>query len=146
MHTGLSVTRFYSYRKSSALALPLFLTPIRAGFPSPAEDWIDANLDLSQHLIRHPAASFFVRVAGTSMLGAGIHPGDLLLVDRALKPANNQVIIAVVDGEFTVKRLRRTASGRIFLVADNPDFPPLEIKPDTPFEVWGVVTYVIHSV
>jgi DNA polymerase V len=86
MNTGLWVTEIFHFTKSCSLVLPLFLTPVRAGFPSPAADFVDANLDLNQHLIQHPSASFFLRVEGNSMLGAGIHPGDLLLVDRALKP------------------------------------------------------------
>lgn len=146
MNTGLWVTELFQFESNHSIVLPLFLTPVRAGFPSPAADFVDANLDLNQHLIQHPSASFFLRVEGNSMLGAGIHPGDLLLVDRALKPQNNQVVIALVEGEFTVKRLRKTRAGRVFLVADHPDYAPIEIKPEMGFEVWGVVTHVIHPV
>ena len=128
------------------LFLPLFLSPVRAGYPSPADDHVDIRLDLNQHLVRHPSATFFLRVEGDSMLGAGIHPGDLLIADRSLRPNNNQVIIALVEGEFTVKRFRRKDKGKVYLEAANPDYKPIEITPDTGFEVWGVVTHVIHPV
>jgi len=129
---------------SAPMELPLVLEPVPAGFPSPADDFIDSGLDLNQHLIRHPAATFFVRVSGDSMIGAGIHSGDLLVVDRALTAADDNVVIAAVDGELTVKRLRRE-NGIITLVAENSAYPPLEIVDGTSFEIWGVVTTVIHS-
>ncbi|MBW1794943.1 MAG: translesion error-prone DNA polymerase V autoproteolytic subunit [Deltaproteobacteria bacterium] len=85
---------------------PLFMVPVAAGFPSPAEDYIEGKLDLNKHLIKHPAATFFVRVTGDSMVDAGIHPGDILIVDRAIEPADKKVVIAIIDGELTVKRIR----------------------------------------
>jgi DNA polymerase V len=130
--------------RSTKWARPLFLVSVSAGFPSPAEDYIEGRLDLNKHLIKHPAATFFVRVAGDSMTGSGIHPGDILVVDRALEPQDKNVIIAVVDGELTVKRISRRA-GRLYLVPDNCLYQPLEILEDMEFEVWGVVTSVIHS-
>lgn len=124
---------------------PLFLNPVQAGFPSPAEDSIERKLDLNEHLIEHPAATFFVRVEGDSMLGCGIHKGDILIVDRSLDATNGKIIIAVLNGEFTVKRLK--IEGKIlWLVPENPKFPVLKIEPEWDFQVWGVVTYVIHDV
>lgn len=123
---------------------PLFMVPVTAGFPSPADDYVEGRLDLNTHLIKHPAATFFVRVAGDSMIGAGIHPGDILVVDRSLEAVDKRVVIAVVNGELTVKRLRITP-GRIVLAAENPAYSPMEINPDMSFDIWGVVTNVIHA-
>jgi DNA polymerase V len=130
--------------RSTKWARPLFLASVSAGFPSPAEDYIEGRLDLNRHLIKHPAATFFVRVAGDSMIGAGIHPGDILVVDRALEPQDSNVVIAVIDGELTVKRISQR-HGKLFLVPDNQAYEPLEIIETMEFEVWGVVTSVIHS-
>jgi len=130
---------------STACELPLYLVHISAGFPSPAEDYIEGGLDLNRYLIKHPAASFYVRVTGDSMIGAGIHPGDLLLVDRSLEPRSSRVVIAVVNGELTVKRLYRRR-GQLYLVPENPEYETLEITEAMEFQVWGVVTTVIHPV
>jgi len=130
--------------RSTKWARPLFLASVSAGFPSPAEDYIEGRLDLNRHLIKHPAATFFVRVAGDSMIDAGIHPGDILVVDRALEPQDSNVVIAVIDGELTVKRISQR-HGKLFLMPDNEAYQPLEILAEMEFEVWGVVTSVIHS-
>ncbi|MBN2158701.1 MAG: translesion error-prone DNA polymerase V autoproteolytic subunit [Spirochaetes bacterium] len=123
---------------------PLFAARIPAGFPSPADDYVDQGLDLNDLLIRHPAATFFVRVSGDSMVGAGIHSGDVLVVDRAETARDRSVIIAALKGELTVKRFIRE-NGRAYLVSENPDYTPVEVTGDTDFEVWGVVVHVIHS-
>lgn len=128
---------------TGALGIPLFLGAVEAGFPSPADDYMEGRLDLNTHLVKHPAATFFVRVTGDSMLGAGIHPGDLLVVDRSLAPVDRKVVIAVIDGELTVKRIRMK-NGMIRLVPENSAYPPIEIHREMNFEVWGVVTSVIH--
>ena len=125
--------------------LPLFSARVPAGFPSPADDYIDRALDLNEHLIRHPAATFFVRVSGDSMVGAGIHPGDILVVDRAEEPSHGKIIIAALNGELTVKRLSRHHD-RICLTPENPAYAPIEVTPEMQFEVWGVVVHVIHTV
>jgi DNA polymerase V len=130
--------------RSTKWARPLFLASVSAGFPSPAEDYIEGRLDLNRHLIKHPAATFFVRVAGDSMIGAGIHPGDILVVDRAIEPQDSNVVIAVIDGELTVKRISQR-HGKLFLVPDNQAYQELEIVETMEFEVWGVVTSVIHN-
>lgn len=124
--------------------IPLFLTTIPAGFPSPADDYIESALDLNELMIRHPLATFFVKVAGDSMEGAGILPGDMLVVDRAEEPASGKIVVAVVQGEFTVKRLLKKGSS-LYLVAENKHYPPLKITPEMEFQVWGVVMWVIHK-
>ena len=129
---------------STTLARPLFLSKVPAGFPSPADDYIEGSLDLNQHLIKHKAATFFVRVTGDSMTGAGIHDGDLLIVDRALEAQDKSVVVAVVNGEFTVKRIKKE-NGRVWLMPENAKFQPMEMKEGSELEVWGVVTNVIHS-
>ena len=130
---------------STPYACLLFLVPVSAGYPSPADDYLDGSLDLNQHLITHPTATFFVRVAGESMREAGIHSGDVLIVDRALTPRDGSVVIAVVNGDLTVKRLAKR-HGKLVLMPENVQYPPLPITETTAFEVWGVVTYVIHRV
>jgi len=123
---------------------PFFLSGVSAGFPSPADDYLDRKLDLNEHLVRNPAATFFVRVAGDSMTGAGINDNDILIVDRSLEPSSNNIVIAAVNGELTVKRLIKKKTSCL-LLAENPGYPSLTINEDTPLEIWGVATYVIHS-
>lgn len=125
---------------------PLYGSRVAAGFPSPADDHIEAKLDLNQHLVKHPAATFFVRVEGESMLDAGIHPEDILVVDRALKPSNGKIVIAVVNGELTVKRLKMEQGGKLSLLPENKHYKPIEITEEMNFSIWGVVTSVIHAV
>lgn len=128
---------------STSYRLPVFLGRLPAGFPSPADDYIEGKLDLNRHLIKHPAATFFVRVTGHSMTGAGIHSGDLLIVDRSIEPTDGHVVVAVLDGELTVKRLQR-GQGVTRLLAENPIYRPIEITEQQTIEIWGVVTNVIH--
>ena len=127
------------------LSFPLFASRIPAGFPSPADDYIDQRLDLNEYLVAHPAATFFVRVSGHSMTGAAIHDGDLLIVDRALEPQHNRIVIAAVNGELTVKRLA-IQDGIPWLMPENPDYQPLKISEGLDCVIWGVVTQVIHHV
>lgn len=127
------------------LSLPIFQDKVAAGFPSPASDFIEQKLDLNRFLIKHPSATFFVKVSGHSMIKAGIHHNDILIVDRALEPSNNKIVIAALDGELTVKRIQRLGR-KVFLAPENPNFRPIEVKAETNFEIWGVVTNVIHSV
>ncbi len=123
---------------------PLFLVPVPAGFPSPADDYLEGKLDLNEYLIQHPAATFFFRVTGDSMTGAGIHSGDLLIVDKAGEPRDGSVVVAVLDGELTVKRIERH-DGRLFLAPENPSYPLIPITEEQSFQVWGVVKHAIHS-
>jgi len=123
---------------------PLFEAVVPAGFPSPAADYEEDKLDLNRYLIKNPAATFFVRVTGYSMMGAGIYSGDLLVVDRSLEPRDKSVVIAVIDGELTVKRIR-IGKKKITLEPENENYSVQQITEDTEFEVWGVVTNVIHA-
>lgn len=132
------------------VALPVLAAMVRAGFPSPAEDYVEGSLDLNEHLIRHPAATFIVRVDGESMTGAGIFPGDLLVVDRSIEPRDGHVVIAAVRGELTVKRLKGRP-GQWRLVAEHPDFPPIALGGDGDGDgdgetsaIWGVVTSAVR--
>ncbi|OVE49570.1 error-prone repair protein UmuD [Chromobacterium violaceum] len=120
-------------------SLPLVLAPVRAGFPSPADDYLDDNINLHDYLVTDPPATFFVRVRGDSMIGAGIDNGDLLVVDKGLAPAHGDIVVAVIDGEFTVKRLYCRA-GACVLTPENPSYPPITLQPGQELLVWGVVT------
>lgn len=137
--------QLYRFERRNDLSLPLFLTPVRAGFPSPASDYVDCKLDLNEYLIKHPAATYFLKVSGDSMRDLGIYSGDIVIADRSLEVINHSVVIAIVEGEFTVKRLSRLKN-KLYLVPANPEFEPLEITPEMDFSVWGVVTHVIHQV
>jgi DNA polymerase V len=129
--------------KPVQLGLCLYQQPIWAGFPSPAEDYIEGKLDLNRHLIQNPAATFYVRVAGNSMIGVGIFSGDLLVVDRSLKPTPGRIVIAVLNGELTVKRLH-VEDDRLYLKAENNDYLPIEVTEPQELTIWGVVTSAIH--
>jgi len=139
----MKVQVIYRPDQSTKRKRPLFMVPVSAGFPSPAEDYIEGKLDLNEYLIKHPAATFFVKVTGNSMIDLGIHPGDTLIVDRSLEPVDKKVVIAIVNGELTVKRIR-VAKDKVFLMSENRDCKPLRIEAETGFEVWGIVTNVIH--
>ncbi|ETW96651.1 MAG: hypothetical protein ETSY1_25770 [Candidatus Entotheonella factor] len=143
--TAITIEQCYIPDLSTSAPCPLFLVSVCAGFPSPADDYLEGKLDLNEHLIQHEAATFFVKVRGDSMIGAGIHCGDLLIVDRVLEPTDNRVVVAVVQGELTLKRLCKQ-DGKLCLRPDNGNYPPIEITEATDFEVWGVVTHVIHPV
>jgi DNA polymerase V len=122
---------------------PLLLCSIPAGFPSPATDYIEDGLDLNEYLVQHKAASFLFRVQGHSMQGAGIVDGDKVVVDRSIEPQHNQIVIAVVDGEYTIKRLY-CKNGQIELLAENPAFKPICFTAESQLEVWGVVVGVVR--
>lgn len=141
---GASISGLYGFEKKAKIPLPFFACGVSAGFPSPADDYIGQQLDLNDLLIRNPAATFFVRVAGDSMTGVGINDHDILVVDRSLEPVHGKIIIAAVNGELTVKRLVKTDHS-CKLVAENPNYPPLEVTEDLSCVVWGVVTSVIHQ-
>ena len=126
------------------ISLPIFTSRVQAGFPSPADDHLEDTLDLNTHLIRHKESTFFVRSQGESMLGAGIHPGDILVVDKSLIAKSGKIVIAMVDGEFTVKRLNKY-KGKITLKAENPEFKDIVINEGSELIIWGVVTSVIHQ-
>ena len=127
----------------SRLSLPLFTGKVAAGFPSPADDYVEKNLDLNELLVQKPAATFFVRAQGESMLGAGIHPNDILVVDRSLEPVSGKVVICAINGELTVKRLERV-NDQWQLKAENPAYADIVIHDELELVIWGVVTNVIH--
>ncbi len=129
--------------RRTRLSLPLAGERVAAGFPSPADDYVEVGIDLNEQLIQHPTSTFFLRVSGESMLGAGIHHGDLLVVDRSLDPRPGRVVVAVLDGEFTLKRLTQH-QGRLRLEAANPAYPPLELHRCGDVQIWGVAIHVIH--
>lgn len=130
---------------SVATPLPLYGHKVAAGFPSPADDYVETRLDLNQLLVRNRSATFFLRVKGDSMINAGIHDGDIIVVDRSLEPADRTVVVAVVDGELTVKRLR-LRNGRAELHAENPAYAPIVIGDEQDLGIWGVVTSAVHTV
>jgi DNA polymerase V len=126
------------------LALPLFSGKVAAGFPSPADDYVEKNLDLNELLVQKPAATFFVRAQGESMLGAGIHPNDILVVDRSMEAVAGKIVICALNGELTVKRLERT-NEQWQLKAENLAYPDIVLHDDLEMVIWGVVTNVIHA-
>lgn len=138
-------TTLFRSHPNSFYPLPLFQNTVAAGFPSPAEDEKAEKLDLNELLVKRPSATFFLRVSGSSMVGAGIHHGDILIVDRSLEPMSGKIVIAAVNGELTVKRLL-IQEGRVELHAENEAFSPIQILDGTELHIWGVVTNVIHSV
>ena len=137
------VAEIFPANISSALLIPLFESRIQAGSPSPADELMEEALDLNVHLIQHKEKTFFVRVAGESMTGAGIFPGDLLIVDRALEAVSGNIIIAVLNGELTVKRLYKHQE-TLILCAENENYSDIKITQYDDFSIWGVVTNVIH--
>lgn len=124
--------------------VPLYLCPVSAGWPSPAEDYIEDTLDLHAFAVRNPPATFFLHASGDSMLGAGIHDGDILVVDRSIQAVPGKVVIAAVEGELTVKRLVK-AGGRLLLAPENPEYDAIDITRHEDTCIWGVVTYVLHA-
>lgn len=130
--------------ESSPLMLDLCPWHMTAGFPSPAADHTQKRIDLNEHLIRNKEATFLFRVKGESMSGIGIYQDDMLVVDRSLEPKHNDIVIAVLNNEFTVKRLYRRG-GVVKLIAENKLYPPLLIKNEEELTVWGVVTYNLHK-
>ena len=136
--------QFFSSDVSEETEIPFFASPVSAGFPSPADDYVELSLDLNKHLIKHPSATFYARVKGDSMIDAGINDGDLLVVDRALDIYDNCIAVCIIDGEFTVKRLKKQKD-KILLIPENKEYKPIEVSEFNDFEVWGIVAYVIHK-
>jgi len=140
-----SVAAIYDCDVSTKLELPLFLCPAAAGFPSPADDYVETRLDLNALLVDHPAATYVVKAAGNSMIDANIHDGDLMVVDRSVEAAHDDIVIAVVNGEVTVKRLY-WLDQEVLLVPENSNYKAIAITENSEFQIWGVVTNVIHCV
>jgi DNA polymerase V len=138
---------FHKASTETELAIPLAQSSVKAGFPSPAQDYMSEEIDLNRLLIPHPEATFFVRISGDSMMDAGILDGDLAVVDKSLDASDGDFVIAFVDGDFTIKQFRLDASGNSgWLVPWNKRYPRIEVKSGEDFRIWGVVTYVIHAI
>lgn len=144
MEGSVHIADIYRSEAEGQAFAPLAGSPVSAGFPSPADDYLEPPLDLNDYVKRHPEATFFVRVSGDSMAGAGINSSDILVVDRALEPRPGHIVIAVVDGEMLVKRLLRE-QGRWWLAPANENYPPIEIREGIELRVWGVVTHVLRT-
>jgi len=136
-----SVMRFIENK--DFFKLPLYGSKVSAGFPSPADDYIEEYLNLND-LIKHPTTTFFVRVSGHSMKDAGINENDILIVDRSLSPTHGKIVIAVLQGQLTVKRIHKE-NNKLFLMPANTEFSPIEVKEEDDIHIWGVVTKVIHD-
>jgi len=136
---------FFTPDDTSNLGALFFDTGISAGFPSPAEDFKEQRLSLDSILVKNKLATFYARVSGQSMIGAGLDDNDLLVIDRSLEPANNKIAVCFLDGEFTVKRLK-VDKDEVWLQPENPDYPIIKITKDNDFIVWGIVTNVIKKV
>lgn len=135
---------FFVPEISEEIRLPLVDAFISAGFPSPADDYLEAKLDLNQLLIQNPSSTFFARVRGNSMVDVGINDGDILIIDKSLEPKRNSVLVCFIDGEFTVKKVMKT-NGDFYLMPQNKEFEPIKVNKDSDFRLWGVVTYCIHK-
>lgn len=133
-----------TYIQKSYTQIQLVTSKVAAGFPSPADDYLENALDLNEHLIHNPSSTFFVRVSGDSMINAKITDGDLLIIDRSKHCGHNDIVIALLDGDFTVKRLIRK-DGLFQLKAENPKYPTITIEKGQDFEIWGKVMHVIYS-
>ena len=140
----MEISDFIPFEKRTSLRIPLVTAKVEAGFPSPADDHLERGIDLNEELIRNAPATFFVRVQGDSMRDANIFSGDILIIDRSVSPTDRQIVIAMIDGGFTVKRFRKRGE-KVFLEAANPDFQPIEIGENQELVIWGVVTYIIHK-
>ncbi|MGY5351894.1 LexA family protein [Wenyingzhuangia sp. IMCC45533] len=137
--------KFYKFSSNGFVKIPIVENGIKAGFPSPAEDFENKEISLDKELIRDKTATFFARVDGNSMLDAGISDGDLLVVDRSLEPKNGKIAVCMLDGDFTVKRLRVTSEG-VYLVPENKEFGDIRVEEHQELVIWGIVTYVVKSV
>ena len=143
--TKTTTLEIYSSETFIELELPLVDQGISAGFPSPADDFLDLSIDLNKEFIKNPEATFYGRVKGNSMIGAGLNNGDLLIIDKSLEPQNGKIAVCYIDGEFTVKRIKITKDF-IFLMAENEDYPPIKVTEENNLIIWGIVTTVVKSV
>ncbi|BDX38876.1 SOS-response transcriptional regulator UmuD-like protein [Tenuifilaceae bacterium CYCD] len=134
---------FFAPDTNSELSVPL-TEGIKAGFPSPAQDYIDIALDLNKELVKNPSSTFYGRVRGNSMIDAGINDGDILVIDKSLSPTDGKKAVCYIDGEFTIKTLKVTKN-ELLLMPANPNFKPIKVTEENDFMVWGIVTYVIHK-
>ena len=143
--TPKNTLEFFAPDESQSLEIVLAQTGISAGFPSPADDFRDNKISLDKVLVKNKEATFYAKVSGQSMIGAGLDDGDLLVVDKSLEPTHNKIAVCFVDGEFTVKRLQVTQEG-VFLMPANPTYEPIQVTEENNFQIWGIVTHVIKRV
>lgn len=143
LHTTTTL-EFYIPDYSTSLELPFIDVGISAGFPSPADDFIELSIDLNKQLIKNKDTTFFAKVKGHSMKNAGIFDGDLLIIDKSLEPQNNKIAICQIDGEFTVKRIK-IEKGIVWLIAENEEYTPIKVTPENDFIIWGIVTASIKN-
>lgn len=136
---------FYKYEHEQFVELPFIASGIKAGFPSPAADFEGERISLDKELIKNETATFFARVDGDSMRDAGMSNGDLLVVDRSLEPTHDKIAVCMLDGEFTVKRLKVTSKG-VYLVPENSEFSEIKVEEEQELVIWGIVTYVVKKV
>ena len=137
--------KFFKPKKGDSLGQWLIEQGISAGFPSPADDFKEIRISLDKELVKNKEATFYARVSGDSMVGAGLDDGDLLVIDRSLNPENGKIAICLVDGEFTVKRIKREKN-KLYLMPENKKYKPIELKEENELIIWGVVEYVIKKV
>lgn len=137
--------KLFAVDTATELELTLIEAGISAGFPSPAMDFDENKIDLNRYLIKRPSSTFFARVKGNSMEGAGIYDGNLLVIDKSIKPKSEQIAVCFLDGEFTVKRIR-LEQNVVYLIPENEAYEPIEVKEENNFSIWGIVTHVIRSV
>jgi DNA polymerase V len=136
---------FYSVEEKKESSTPYYGGESSSGFPSPADDFKEVSLDLNSLVIRHKEATFYARVSGQSMIGAGLEDGDIIVIDKSLEPRDNKIAVCCIDGEFTVKRLKMSKD-ICWLMPENDNYQPIKIDSDSDFMVWGMVTYVIKAV
>ena len=136
-------TKIYKSNNKKSSNVGLYATSVNAGFPSPAEDHLDVSLNLNDYIVKHPSSTFYVYVKGDSMIGEGIYDGDLIVVDRSLDPQSNSVVVAVIDGEFTVKKIYKK-NNQIYLLPNNDNYKPIHIKDHMDFQIWGIVTHSVR--
>ncbi len=135
---------FYLPDDSSKIEVPFFDVGISAGFPSPADDFLELTIDLNKEFIKNKDTTYFAKVKGHSMKNVGIHDGDLLIIDKGLEPQNNKIAVCQIDGEFTVKRIK-IEKDIIWLIAENEDYKPIKVTPENNFLIWGIVIHSIKS-
>lgn len=134
----------YRAETNVELSLPIADDGIKAGFPSPAQDFMDLAIDLNKELVRHPASTFYGRVRGDSMQGAGVYDGDILIIDKSLEPQNGDMAVCFVDGEFTIKHIR-IEKDVVWLIPANDHYKPIKVTEENDFLIWGIVTYSIKK-
>ena len=135
---------FYPPNFESDIKISFIKDTVSAGFPSPAGDFMENSIDLNKELSKNPLATFYIKVSGNSMIDAGIENDDVLVVDKSLEPQNNKIAVCFIDGEFTVKRIL-VKKNTMFLMPENKNYSPIEIKEENQILIWGIVTYVIKS-